>query len=189
MGNGTGTSDKNVFRTLRGLRSLSVGAGALALAASLAVGGCGDDEVPPGVTPPTDDGGSDAPQGDGSVPNQPTRFSRPSHGSTADISEDDSILVAVNSDLGTVSIFDVTYAAGAAPTLTKKADVKVDGEPAQVALTPDGNRAFVVLRKDQKLVRIDNIRTTPAKGPEAKVGSEPTSVALTPRAKSAWVSN
>ena len=41
-------------------------------------------------------------------------------------------------------------------------------------------RPYVVLRKDQKLVRISNLRATPTVNGTVAVGSEPTSLALTP---------
>ena len=171
------------------LRSFSLGLGvlgALGLAASMAA--CGDDDS--SVRPP--DAGSDATDMDSDVPSDPraTRLSRPSHGSSIDISEDDKIIVTANRDLGTVTVFDVTYAPDLPPTLTKKAEIQVGAEPNQVVLQPDGDRAFVVVRKDQKLVRIDNLRTpTPVKGLEVKVGSEPTGVALSPRGRMAFVAN
>ena len=56
---------------------------------------------------------------------RPRNSSRTSRGSVVDVSEDDAIVVAVNRDLGTVSIFDVTYSAEGAPTLTKKGEVAV----------------------------------------------------------------
>jgi hypothetical protein len=168
-----------------GLASAMVLAGALAFA-------CGSDGSSPN-NPQVDGGGVDSPTTpppDGPTPPAvPTKLSRPSHGSPIDISEDDKILVAANHDVGTVTVFDVVTAAGALPTVTKRAEVAVCSDPQQVALAPSGDRAFVVCRKDQKLVRIDSIRTTPVKGPEVTVGSEPTSLALTPKATSAWVAN
>jgi len=157
----------------------------LGLAASMSA--CGDDD--PGAQQP--DAGTDVVNADSNPPDRPpaTRLSRPSHGSTLDISEDDTIIITANRELGTVTIFDVSYTADLPPTLTKKAEVQVGGEPYQVVLSPDGNRAFVVLRKDQKLVRIDNVRSTPVKGLEAPVGSEPTGVALSPRGRAAFVAN
>jgi hypothetical protein len=154
-------------------------------AAAFACGG-GDDTQPPGAAP--DGGGGD----DGSVSPpgiNTTKFSRPSHGSAMDLSEDDKILVAVNRDLGSVSVFDIAYTAGKPPTLTKKAEIQTCAEPSQVVLAPNGDRAFVVCRKDQKVVRLDALRTAPAKGPEVAVGSEPTGIALTPKATAAWVAN
>lgn len=149
---------------------------------------CSDDDPSSGPKPLQNvtDGGE---QVDGAVAAQPTKLSRASRGSAVDISEDDSIVVAVNRDSGTLSIFDVAQAGEAAPTLTKKGEVQVCAEPWQVVLAPNGDRAFVVCRKDQKLVRVDALRSSPVKGPEVAVGSEPTGVALTPKATAVWVAN
>lgn len=150
---------------------------------------CGDDGA---VTPQKDDAGPDVATLDSGLPEptQPTTFTRPSHGSRIDVSEDDKVLVAANLELGTVTVFHVAYPGGGAPpTVTKKAEVETCAEPTQLALTPNGERAFVVCRKDQKVVRLDGLRGTPVKGPEAKVGSEPTGIALTPNASRAYVPN
>ena len=147
-------------------------------------------------------GGSDdnatAASGDGGTDGSPTaatgplatKLSRPSHGSAMDVSEDDVVLVNVNHDVGTLSVFGVTHAAGQAPTLTKTAEIAICDEPWQVTLSPSAESAYVVCRRDQKVVRVDGLRTaTPTKGMELAVGSEPTSIALTPKGTSAWVAN
>lgn len=172
------------------LRSFSLGIGVLgALGLAATTPACGDDDD---AGPKQPDAGSDVVEVD-STPPEPgpaTKLTRPSHGSTIDISEkDDKIIVTANRDLGTVTVFEATYTPDLPPTLTKKAEVAVGAEPYQVVLSPDGDRAFVVLRKDQKLVRVDNLRSTPVKGPEVVVGSEPTGVALTPRGRTAFVAN
>ena len=162
-----------------GLALALVAAGASAFACG------GDDDAAPTNQP---DGGGD-PDGDTKPPGtRATKLTRASHGSAIDISEDDAILVTVNHDVGTVSVFDVVTDAGKA-TVTRKAEVAVCAEPSQVVLAPSGDRAFVVCRKDQKVVRVDALRTAPVKGPEVAVGSEPTSIALTPKATTAWVAN
>lgn len=172
-----------------GIRRLSVGGAMMLAFAGVSVFACGDDDDN-NTTPAGSDGGNDGnAQGDGSIANQPTKLSRASRGSGLDISEDDTILVATNRDVGTVSVFQIDYPAGAAPTLTKKAEVQACAEPWQITLAPNGDRAFVVCRKDQKVVRLENLRSAPSKGPEAVVGSEPTGIALTPKATSAWVTN
>lgn len=161
----------------------------LALGASIAVtaAACGDDDS--GNNPLDPNNADGGPDGDGPNGPQPTRLSRPSRGSAIAISEDDTIVVAANRDAGSVSVFDVAYPAGAPPTVTKKADIAVCKQPYQVVLAPNGDRGFVVCREDQKVVRIEALRSAPVKGPEAKVGSEPTGIALTPKATAAWVAN
>lgn len=142
---------------------------------------------------PTDDGGTpegSTPDGgmeggmNGGVSKGPTK------GSAIAVSDDDAILVAVNRDSGSVSVFQMTYPAMGAPS-GKKMDVDLGAgsEPWQVAISPDGNTAYVVLRHAQKLVKIGNLRTTPAKAGEVAVGSEPTGIALTPTGATAYVAN
>ena len=62
-------------------------------------------------------------------------------------------------------------------------------EPWQVVIGPDGATAYVVIRKEQKLVRIDYLKTGPVAGKSVSVGSEPTGVALSPTGKTAFVTN
>ena len=69
--------------------------------------------------------------------------------------------MVVNRDAGSVTILAVDYA-DTQPKMTLVAEIPVGGEPWQVVLDSCGHTAYVVLRKDQKVVRIDNItsRTT-----------------------------
>ncbi|HVY47882.1 MAG TPA: beta-propeller fold lactonase family protein [Minicystis sp.] len=112
----------------------------------------------------------------------------PTRGAAVALTPDDKRLVAVNRDAGTVTVMSVDYA-GSAPTLTKVKEIPVGGEPWQVAIDACGTRAYVVLRKDQKVVTIDDLDTSPKLGASASVGSEPTSLALTPNNKKLYVAN
>ena len=156
------------------------------LAALLALTACSsnpampiDDGGPEGSTP---DGGGDG--GPGTIAKGPTK------GSAIAVSEDDAIVVACNRDAGSVSVFAMTYPAMGAPS-GKKVDVDLGAgsEPWQVALSADGNTAYVVLRKSQKLVKLVNLRTAPQKMGEVAVGSEPTGLALTPTGATVYVAN
>ncbi len=111
-----------------------------------------------------------------------------SRGAAVAVSPDDATLVVANRDVGTVTVFGVDYA-GASPTLTKKAELPVGAEPWQVAIDACGDSAYVVTRRDQKLVKIVDLKTTPAVGPSVAVGSEPTAVALTPNGTRVYVAN
>jgi DNA-binding beta-propeller fold protein YncE len=154
--------------------------------------GCGSsDENPaapggnPPIAPPDADAGGNPPPG-GPLTIAPG----PSRGSAIAVSSDDSIVVAVNRDSGSVSVFKTTFGAdNATASLAKTAEVKVGAEPWQVAIAPDGKSAYVVLRKDQKLVKIGALDTVPAVAGEVVVGAEPTGVALTPGGSRAWVAN
>lgn len=152
--------------------------------------GCGGtDENDPGTKPPPVDpvdGGGDA-----VGPNGPLTIAPgPSRGSAIATSPDDSIVVSVNRDSGSISIFKATYPDDGSPAkLAKSAELPVGAEPWQVVIASDGDTAYVVLRKDQKLVKITGLKTTPVVGASAVVGSEPTAVALTPGGTRAWVAN
>ncbi len=174
----------------------------LALGGQFACGGGGSDPLGDKPTPGVDGGGGhDATTPDDvSVDGVTTETDTPdpgwkalsgaSHGSAIAVSEDDSRLVAVNHDVGTVTVMSVEYgAAGVAPKLTKLAEIAVGAEPVAVTIDPTCASAYVLVRKDQKLVRIDGLKTTPVKGPEVAVGSEPTGLAQTPLGHMLWVAN
>lgn len=114
----------------------------------------------------------------------------PSHGSSIAISEDDTRLVAVNPGVGTATVMSIEHSAtGGPPILKKLAEIAVGGEPVQALIDPSCTSAFVLSRKDQKLVRIDGLKTNPVKGPEVAVGSEPTGMAMTPMGHKLWVAS
>ena len=109
-------------------------------------------------------------------------------GSAVALTPDDKRLVAVNRDAGTVTVMSVDYTDGQ-PKMTVVAELTVGGEPWQVAIDGCGTSAYVVLRKDQKVVRIDQLAGTPVVGPSVSVGSEPSGLALTPNNTKLYVSN
>src|SRR5260370_725015 len=65
----------------------------------------------------------------------------------------------------------------------------VGGERSALVVHPDGDTAFVLSRKDQKLVKITGLLSTPVKAAEVAVGSEPTGLAMTPLGGTIWVAN
>ncbi|HSO31645.1 MAG TPA: YncE family protein [Labilithrix sp.] len=150
--------------------------------------GCGGgDEASPEPTPPpgeTDGGVEGGPDGPLVIAPGPSR------GSGIAISADDSVVVAVNRDSGSVSIFKTEFPEDGTPAkLTKYAELNVGAEPYQVVISGDSDAAYVVLRKDQKLVKITGLKGTPVIAGSVAVGSEPTGVALTPGGSRAWVAN
>ena len=113
----------------------------------------------------------------------------PTRGSAIAITSDDSRLVVVNRETGSVTVMSIDYADGQ-PKMTVVKEIQVGGEPWQVAIDGCDDTAYVVLRKDQKLVEITGIKSAnPAKGKEVGVGSEPTSVAITPNNTAIYVAN
>lgn len=138
---------------------------------------------------PATDGASDA--------GMPVLLPGPSRGSSLAISPDDSVAVVCNRDVGTVTILSLSAATpGALPTVGKVAELPVGvtpnggAEPWQVAISPDSTTAYVVLRREQKVVKLLGINgPNPTVGAAVVVGSEPTSVALTPTGATAYVAN
>src|SRR5260370_9483571 len=106
----------------------------------------------------------------------------PSRGSPIALTPKDEYAVVVNRDVGSVSILALSYAMPDAPSATKVAalSTRACSEPWQVETSPNGKHAFVVLRREQRLVLIDDISPRAEIGPSAQRGSEPTCLALTP---------
>lgn len=115
----------------------------------------------------------------------------PTRGSAIAVSDDDSTVVSVNRDVGTVTISRVTYGDdGPAMSKVAEIDLGAGSEPWQVALNACGTRAYVVLRRDQKVVEILDVDTDdPVVGEEAEVGSEPTGIAISPFNSKLYVAN
>lgn len=115
-------------------------------------------------------------------------------GSALALTPDDKRLVNVNRDSGTVTVMAIDYADGQ-PKMTVVKDaanadaIAVGAEPWQVAIDGCGKTAYVVSRKDQKLVEITDLDTVPKKGREIAVGSEPTGVAISPNNLTVYVAN
>ncbi len=112
----------------------------------------------------------------------------PSHGSTIALSPDDTRLVVANRDAGTVTVFSIDWN-GARPVLGQLAELQVGGEVSQVAVHPSGKHALALSRRDQKLVRIDDLDSMPVVGAVVATGAEPTGMALTPFGDQVWVAN
>ncbi len=112
-------------------------------------------------------------------------------GSAIAISKDDSTIVSVNRDVGTVTVTRVTYGDdGPAMEKVAELDVGEGSEPWQVAMNACGTRAYVVLRKDQKVVELLDLDTDdPSVGAEVEVGSEPTGIAISPFNSRLYVAN
>jgi hypothetical protein len=112
----------------------------------------------------------------------------PTRGAAVALAADDATLVVANRDAGSVTVLGVDYQGGL-PAFVERGEVQLGGEPWQVAIDGCGERAYVVLRKDQKLVEIVDLLGTPTKGQEVAVGSEPTGLALSPTNASVLVAN
>lgn len=147
--------------------------------ALLAFGGC----------TPTTDLGDYLPAGGASLPPWLGR----TRGGAAVLSQDERIAVIVNRSAGVVSVFTVDPSSGLdSPTMLsglQEVQTGVASEPWAAALAPDGNTAYVVLRREQRVARIANLRGAPTVDAHATVGSEPTAIAIAPSGRRLFVAN
>lgn len=119
-------------------------------------------------------------------------FAGATKGSAAALTPDGLVGAVVNRDAGSVTIVALeSDAEGEPPRLSvvDELDLGKGSEPWQVAIGPDGESAYVVLREAQELVRIDDLYGEPEVGGSVAVGSEPTAVSLSPTGRVAYVAN
>jgi YVTN family beta-propeller protein len=133
-------------------------------------------------------GGSSSTSSGGIQPLCATTALTPTRGSAIALTPDNSRLITVNRDVGSVTVMSIDYTDGQ-PKMTVVAELTVGAEPWQVAVDGCGHTAYVVLRKDQKVVRIDDLDGAPVVGATVEVGSEPTGIALTPNNTKIYVTN
>jgi YVTN family beta-propeller protein len=111
----------------------------------------------------------------------PEVLNRSSRSSAIAISDDDAWIVETNLDDRSISIFDA-----AREILTAR--VPVGREPSSVVIHPNGKSAFVSLRADAAVVRVDGIDgPSPVVSHPVNVGSEPTGIALSPTGRTLFV--
>ena len=136
------------------------------------------------------DAQSDTPPSDAADSGKQVLLSGPSKGSSIAISPDGKVALVANRDVGSVSVLTLAPAdSGVLPAPAKVAELAVGNEPWQVVISPDSSTGYVVLRKDQAVVQINGLETSPSIGKSAVVGSEPTGIAMTPTGASLWVAN
>lgn len=120
-------------------------------------------------------------------------LAQPSRGAAVALTQDETRVVVVNRDVGSISVLENVYdekgKALKAPKLVRELDLGKGSEPWQVAIGPDDDTAYVVLRRDQQLVKITKLKSYPEVYGKVAVGSEPTSVALSPSGRTAYVAN
>lgn len=118
----------------------------------------------------------------------------PTRGSAIALTKDENRLVVVNRDTGNAAVMSIDHATGVMTVVKDSAnqdqiDLGAGSEPWSVAIDACGKKAYVVLRKAQKVVEINDIDGTPSKGAEVSVGSEPTAIAITPNNTKLYVAN
>src|SRR5262249_28304910 len=102
--------------------------------------------------------------------------------STVALSGDDNTLVAVNQDLDSVSIFDVSTDAP-----SKLGEVVVGGEPRSVAILPNAAKAYVAnaTTGDGSVLDLAARRVTKT----VKTGTEPRAIVSSPNGSRVYVAN
>lgn len=114
----------------------------------------------------------------------------PSRSSAVAVSADDRVAVAVNRTAHSVSVF--ALSGPNPPVAARVAEVSTgDGsEPWSVALGPDDDTAWVTLRRDAQVVRVDHLHGTPTLfATRSPVGAEPTAIALSPSGRTLFVAS
>jgi YVTN family beta-propeller protein len=117
------------------------------------------------------------------IPPPPPGLPRASRSSSVDITPDDGVVVMVNTDTGTVSVFDVATSGSETRRgqPVRSSLLSTASEPMTVVIHPDGARAFVANRATGSVSRIINIKTgTPTLDEEVRLGAEPMGLALSP---------
>lgn len=148
-------------------------------------GGSGGDGSGAGDT----GGGSDTGGAGGGLPSVcAERAPGPTRGSAIALTPDDALLVVANRDAGSVTIFDASYDAGL-PTLERRVELATGAETWEVAIDGCGERAYAISRREQRLVVIDDLRTTPTITASIAIGSEPTGLAVSPNNTRVYVTS
>jgi hypothetical protein len=128
--------------------------------------------------------------GMGGAPPAGAARTTPTHGSAIAITKDDRWAVAANRTAGRVTIFRLDLAGMNQATKVADLDVGKTSEPWAVVIGNDDNTAFVILRKDQKVLKINNLRGAYAiNAIRAPTGSEPTGIAISPTGNKLFVAN
>ena len=138
--------------------------------------------------PPEDAGGGEDAGDVDAGPPPPARTIQ-TNGSAIVLNSTDTIAVAANRQAGSITVLRTTTGAGASATVS--ADLAVDGsEPWAAVIGNDDDTAFVILRRDQAVVRIDDLDGTPTiAATRGQTGSEPTGIAISPTGRWIYVAN
>jgi DNA-binding beta-propeller fold protein YncE len=108
--------------------------------------------------------------------------------STVALSDDQKILIMVNQDDGTISIFDTEGLVRTANLSLVPGNTTT--EPWAVVIAPDNKTAFVLLRNTGAVVQISKLdEQNPVVGVPVLVGSEPTSLVLSPTGDKLYASS
>ena len=113
-------------------------------------------------------------------------------GSAVALSYDERVAVVTNFSAGIVTVLSLKPERGLEKMVTRTTVLSVGqgSEPCSVVIGANDNTAYVLLRRDQQVIRIDNLRGEPKVFETRRtVGAEPTSLAITPTGKFLFVAN
>jgi len=114
-------------------------------------------------------------------------------GSAVALSYDERVAVAANRTAGVISVFTLTPGKDGPPTVALKQefDTGPGSEPWSAVIGADDDTAYVVLRKEHKVVRIRSLHGEPSMADDeaVSVGAEPTSIAIAPSGRTLFVAN
>ncbi len=153
-----------------------------------------DDLGPPGDRDGVTDVGEDVTADTPDTPDAPT-YGRPvlpgpSRSSAVAITADDRIAIAVNRTAHSVSVFRLSVGLPVVATRVAELSTGDGSEPWSVAIGTDDNTAYVTLRRDAQVVRIDDLHGAPTLfATRAAVGAEPSGVAVSPTGRTLFVAN
>ncbi len=118
-----------------------------------------------------------------------TTLLRPSRATAVDITRDDRLVAMVNTDDGSISLFNATVGQESriARISTSRA---TNSEPVAVVIHPDGEQAFVANRGAGSVSRIVRLSSNqPQLDGELDLGGEPMGLALSPTGAELWATN
>jgi YVTN family beta-propeller protein len=114
----------------------------------------------------------------------------PTNGGAVAITADNAYAVAANRTAGRVTVFALKLGGPTPATRQVDLDVGKGSEPWAVVIGNDDDSAYVILRNDQRVVRIRDLRGSPTvDARRAKTGAEPTGLAISPSGARLYVAN
>jgi sugar lactone lactonase YvrE len=114
------------------------------------------------------------------------------NGGAVALSYDERVAVVTNRSAGIVTVLSLKPERGLKHLVARTTVLPVgaDSEPWAAVVGADDDTAYVVLRKTQQVIRIDDLRTNPTVAQDkVRVGSEPMSIAISPSGKVLFVAN
>jgi YVTN family beta-propeller protein len=114
----------------------------------------------------------------------------PTNGSAVAVTADDRYAVAANRTAGRVTVFKLEFGGAYPATKLVDLDVGKKAEPWAVVIGNDDDTAYVILRKEEAVLRVRGLHGSPHIDElRAPTGSEPTGIAISPTGASLYVAN